>query len=68
MTEPMPPIASALDRLSHPGRPATPPCARCAIQRHTDANTIADLRRQAEDAEAAAAELRQRYEPAAEGP
>jgi len=51
MSEPMPPIASALDRLHHPGRPATPPCARCAVQRHTDADTIADLRRQVEDAE-----------------
>jgi hypothetical protein len=55
----MPPIASAYDRLHHPGRPSAPPCARCAIQRHTDADVIADLRRQVEDAEVLALQLRQ---------
>lgn len=38
------------------------------MQRYTDADTIADLRRQVEDAEIAAAELRQRYEPTEETP
>jgi hypothetical protein len=54
-------IASQWDRLTlDPGtRPSAPPCARCAIQRHTDADVIADLRRQVEDAEVLALHLRQ---------